>query len=398
MELTTHLKRCFPMPSNSKPSSNAGTMAVPNPDLEVKEGNKSRWACADYRRHSFHHLHEITRYSMSFRSRQVLPLSKRCELSIAAMDGVRYLASLPWFSAMVIIRDQNVLFERYAPDFGYLQPHSLQSISKTLVHLFAGSLVERGLLDLSRSVACYVPEIGSGYADAAVQNLLDMNVTNEYSEDFTDPSSTYFSHEEAMGWRLPENPGAERNQHDFLCSVRSHDTINRSGHVQYKDANTELLGWIVERAGGHPLRKLLADVADAAGLEGALHVTTDREGVPSLSGGLCLSARDVARYFSIFIREGCGVSGEPAGSAGFLRDSLKRGIPMQSPFGNLRYSNHLMVSATSFGHGGWGGQYVIANPGSGRIAVLLSVLENEHGNNHEYLAPVLEILEQVISE
>ena len=70
---------------------------------------------------------------------------------------------------------------------------------------------------------------------------------------------------------------------------------------------------------------------------------------------------------------------------------------MCSPFETLRYSNHLMVSATSFGHGGWGGQYVLANPGSGRIAVLLGVLENEHGNNNQYLGPVLEILEQVVS-
>ncbi len=75
--------------------------------------------------------------------------------------------------------------------------------------------------------------------------------------------------------------------------------MNHDGQLQYKDANTDVLGWIAERVSGRPLRAFLADIADAAGLEGALHVTTDREGVPSLHGGASLTARDLARYFTL---------------------------------------------------------------------------------------------------
>jgi len=184
-----------------------------------------------------------------------------------------------------------VLFERYAPDFGPDQPHSIQSITKTLMNLMVGRLVEQGVLDLSKTIEHYVPEIGSGYAKATLQQVLNMDVVNDYSQEFADPRATYYRYEEAMGWRLPLDPEQEPTQRGFLPQIASTDPTNHSGHIHYKDANTELLGWVVERAGGRSLRSSLADIVDAAGLEGSFHITTDRAGAPTLSGGGCLTAR-----------------------------------------------------------------------------------------------------------
>jgi CubicO group peptidase (beta-lactamase class C family) len=370
---------------------------IPNADLEIIEGNKCRWSDADHRRYGWHQLHKLVRYSASLRAARTLPLEKRMDLAIAELHDVQHLTSLPWFSAMVVIRGQHVLFERYATDFGPDRPHSIQSISKTLMHLVMGQLVEEGVIELSRQVADYLPEIGSGYACASVQEVLNMDVVNDYSEDFSDPHATYYRHEGAMGWRLPGDSAGPQTEQSFLRTIASSDTVNRTGQTQYKDANTTLLGWIAERASGRPVRTFLADIVDASGIEGVFHITTDREGFPNVEGGVCVTARDLARYLSIFVRGGRGVNGETVGSQAFLEQALASGVRMPYPFEGIRYSNHLMVRGRSVGHGGWGGQYAMANLDTGVVGVFFSVLENEHAINRDYLGPVIRMLDSVTS-
>lgn len=370
---------------------------VPNKDLEVVEGNKARWTHADDRRFGWHNLHRIARYGMSFRAARVMTLEKRADPSIAEHEAVRRLTSLPWFSAMVVVRGQHILFERYSGDFGKDRPHSIQSITKTTMHLVIGQLVDRGILDLSERIAHYIPEIGSGYARATLQQVLNMDVVNDYSEDFTDSGADYYRHEEAMGWRLPRDPLQEQAEHRFIEGVTSADITNRTGLTQYKDANTAVLGWVAERASGRPLRAFLADIVDAAGLEGTFHITADREGVVTVEGGACLTARDLARYLAIFVRRGHGVAGETVGSAAFLEQTLSSGVPMPPPYAGIRYSNHLMVSGKTVGHGGWGGQYAMANLDTGTIGVFFSVIENQHATNRDYLGPVVQMLESITS-
>jgi CubicO group peptidase (beta-lactamase class C family) len=373
-------------------------LTVANPDLEVVAGNKSHWSRADHRRHGWHNLHGLTRYGMSFRSARVMTLEKRMDLAIAGLEPVQRLTSLPWFSAMVVVRGQHILFERYAPDFDRAHPHSIQSITKTFLNLIIGKLVDEGVLELSRTVAHYVPEMGSGYATATLQQVLNMDVANEYSEDFANPNATYYAHEEAMGWRLPRELKREETEHSFLVGLQSADTTNCTGHVQYKDANTAVLAWIAERASARPLRAFVADIVDAAGLEGTFYITTDREGVPTFEGGGCLTPRDLARYFSIFARQGRGVSGELVGSEAFIRRTLSSGVPMPAPYETIRYSNQTMLFGRTLGHGGWGGQYALLNVDTGAVGVFLSVIENEHANNGDYLPPIMQMLERATSE
>ncbi len=153
----------------------------------------SHWSHADNRRHGWHNLHRIARYSMSLRAARVMPLSRRMRLAIAEREDVQRLTALPWFSAMVITRGAHVLFERYAPDFGPAAPHSLQSITKSMMNLIIGRTIADAGLDLSRRIEHYLPEIGSGYASATVQQALDMDVVNDYTEDFADPGARTIS-------------------------------------------------------------------------------------------------------------------------------------------------------------------------------------------------------------
>ena len=81
-------------------------------------------------------------------------------------------------------------------------------VTQTTINLMVGRLVEEGRLDLSRKVSEIVPEMGDGYRDATLQQVLDMVVTNMfvegYADDYLDASvATGYSRQEVgLGWRL----------------------------------------------------------------------------------------------------------------------------------------------------------------------------------------------------
>ena len=372
------------------------TTTDPNPDLLVGEGDRPGWNQPDRRRRAFHNMHTVFRYSLGIRAPEVLRLGKVVDRRIGDLASVRRLTGTAHFSGMVAVRGGDVLFERYAPDFGPDQPHSVQSITKTTMNLVVGLLVEQGKVDLGKEVRHYLPDIGSGYATATVQDVLDMNVINDYSEDYSDPLASVFLQEVAMGWRLPGPVTREIPNREFVRGIKSADVANRLGLVQYKSANTDVIGEIAERVSGRPLRDMLIDIVEAAGLEGTFHIGTDRAGTPIINGGACLTARDLARYALLFVRGGRGVGGQQVGSRAFIETTrVRKGVPYAAPRDWQRYSNHTVTDGQCLGHGGYGGQYMLANPDTGVVVVFFSVLEDAAAHDPAYSAEVIRMAEEV---
>ena len=374
-------------------------MANPNPDLAIGPDARPRWNSSAHRRHGFHNLHRIARYVHSFRAAAVLPLTLEADLAIAARDDVARLTASPWFSAMVVARGDKVLYEKYAPDFPPDQPHSIMSISKTTMQLEIGRLWSAGLLSLDEKLGDILPWAGAGYAGARLQDVLDMNVSNAYSEDYSDPMTQAFLHEAATGMRLPPASEPEVSVQTFLSGIGfaegTTDTVNRSGQAMYKSANTDMLAAVAQVKGGRSVSAILTDIADAAGLEGALHVATDRSGFASTNGGICLTARDLARYGLLIARRGVGVGGEIVGSADFIARTLAGGVPMPAPRTHLRYSNQTNTNGRWLGHGGYGGQYMLVDLQTGTTAVFLSVLQDRDGYDAAYYPPIIAMLESI---
>jgi len=366
-----------------------------NYSLETVDNQKPFWNSPEHRRWGFHNLYRNARFSMSLRSDCVLELEQHIDQRIGDMDDVRRLTESKIFSAMVVVRGQYILHEAYASDFGPDCLHSIQSISKTLLNLIMGSLVAEGKVDLSCSVEDYVPDIGSGYAGASIQQVLDMDVVNSYSEDYRDPFASSYMHEVSTGWRLPTANEIDETQIEFLRKITSDDTTNRTGEAQYKSANTDVLGVVAEAASGRPLRAFLIDIAEAAGLEHALHINTDREGMPWMSSGGSMTARDLARYGLLYTRRGQGVNGRQVGNDQFIETSLGQGLPMSKPRERLNYSNQTNSNGRWLGHGGYGGQYMLADLESGVVGVFFSVLESEDAYDPEYSMEITNMLQRI---
>ncbi|WP_189521981.1 MULTISPECIES: serine hydrolase [unclassified Mesorhizobium] len=274
---------------------------------------------------------------------------------------------MPHFSAFVVVRDERILYERYAPDFGPDRPQPIMSITKTTLSLMLGRAVADGLVNL--------PEIGTGYAEATVSAVADMD-----NNDIFDPfflSVSRYDEEAVTGWRLPREGAKERTYRSFVCGITGGDLTNRTGYALYKTGNPDVIGWIIERASGRALRDWLIEIVEAAGLEGCFHIIFDREGVPLVGDGACLTARDLARHGLLFARKGEGIDGRRVGDVTFIADTRRNlGPSMPEPRDWMRYSRMVKTDGTWLGHGGYGGQYMLANPHTGTVVVYFGVMEN----------------------
>jgi CubicO group peptidase (beta-lactamase class C family) len=260
-----------------------------------------------------------------------------------------------------------------------------------------GALIAEGRVDPARAVSHYLPWIGSGYSGATVGALLNMDVENDFSENYDDPKADCYREEEALGWRLPTDDGPEMTLRDFAASLTGGDPTNRSGYARYKSANTDVLTLIAAETSAEPLARRIEAIADAAGYSGAFHISLSPDLYPAFSGGGCLSARDLARFGLLLARGGQGVDGTVVGSAHFTRASLSDSAPILNPsLSSVRYSNHIMTDGHWLGHAGYGGQFLMVGMKTGRVAAFLSVLENESGYDRAYMDNIIRSLRDIL--
>ena len=175
---------------------------TPNPTLVTLRDNKAKWNLPEYRRTGYRNLHKINRYGLLLRSDYVLLLNENSKDEIDKINSVREMTSHKSFCSLIVGRGQEIFFEKYAKDFSSETPHTIMSISKMFLNLFVGELVEKGELQLEKPIGYYLPNIGEGYSKATVQNVLNMNIINAFTEDYTDPYSTSFMHETVGGLSL----------------------------------------------------------------------------------------------------------------------------------------------------------------------------------------------------
>ncbi|MGB7244647.1 MAG: serine hydrolase [Sulfitobacter sp.] len=388
-------------------ASNSSLTLTRNPYLVSAENGQPEFNQGDTRRWAWRNLYKLNRYGLTLRSENVLQLYKRFEDRIGKMPELRRLTSTTMFSGMVVVQKDKILFERYAPDFGPDMPHSIQSITKTTLNLIYGRLVAEGKVDLDATVETYLSDIGSGYRGVTVQDVLDMNVTNNYEEDYLAPYrkptkasdlTGYRRGDVGLGWQLPPVGEDDFSMRSFLKEILSDDTGNPGNFMQYKSANSDVAGWIAEVAGGRDLKDWLADITNAAGLEHAFHISMDRDYFPILSGGGSLTARDLARYGLIFGRGGRGVNGEMIGNSDFIEATRKSGgTILEDTDGQHRYHNQIFTGGECLSHGGYAGQMLMTNPDKEAAISFFSVLENEDGDEDHYLPEVVAMMDQVMT-
>src|SRR5205823_4579046 len=89
----------------------------------------------------------------------------------------------------------------------------------------------------------------------------------------------------------------------------------------YRSCETGVLGWVCERAAGTRMADLIAELVwGAIGAECDAEITCDGEGTAVHDGGMCATARDLARFGIMLLADG-QVAGSPVVPAEWLRES-----------------------------------------------------------------------------
>jgi len=375
-----------------------------NPNLVILRDNKPKWYLPETRRDGYRNLHKINRYGLLFRSDLVLKLTKNFNKDIGKKTSVKKMTNHKYFCSLLVGKNQEILYEKYASDFSKSQPQTIMSITKMFINLFIGELLEKKMIDLNNNISHYLPNIGTGYASAKIQDVLNMNIDNSYSEDYTDPYTSSYLHEFVIGWRLPKNLKDIETQDRYLNKIeakKDKDLFNNSEFSHYKSANTDVLGLLVEKISGKPLRDWLLSAVEAAGFEDALYMGTDRNYTPWIAGGGCLISRDFLRYGLLFSRKGHGVENRKVGSASFIDQTLKnKGTKYMELKKDkfLYYSNSTMKSGDWIGHSGLGGQFLAVNLKTGIVASYFSVIDTPSGTDEKYKADMINMLDEIVCE
>jgi CubicO group peptidase (beta-lactamase class C family) len=219
---------------------------------------------------------------------------------------------------LVILLDGQVAFEFYANGTTKETPHILMSATKSVVGLVAGILHDRGDLDVDALASKYVPEIAAtAYRGATIRHLLDMRTGVVLDED---QQRAYAA---ASGWDRVA-PGTTPNFHHFYENLTA-AAAPHGGPFAYLSANTDLLGWVIERATKRSFAELAGDLLwKPMGAGGETYITVDAKGAPRCTGGLCATVRDFARLGQLVLMKGRRGANQIV-PAGWLEDIAANG-------------------------------------------------------------------------
>ena len=229
--------------------------------------------------------------------------------------------------AFVVLKRGRIAMEWYGNGMNATTPHIVFSVSKSICGTLGGILRDRGLLDPDDVVADYIPELASSvYAGCTIRHLLDMAVGIAFNEDYEDPTGDVARYRHAAGWDpLPagETPIDLRG---FLA-LQKPDGAKHGELFHYVSTNTDVLGWVYERACDQPYADILSEYLWAPlGAEHDAYITVDAHDAMRAAGGICVTPHDLARFGEMICRRGVA-DGQQVVSGDWIDDINERGDP-----------------------------------------------------------------------
>ena len=296
------------------------------PPEEPNRASLANWRKAPYCHWAFHHVREI------------IPSAKISndpidvwELESGAIDtsslGLDDAMVKTDSDAVVVLHKDKLVHETYRNGMTWQDPHILMSVSKSMLGLVAGTLVERGELAENDLVTKHVPELANtAYAGAKVRDLLDMRAGVLFEEDYLATDGPIIDYRFAANWNPVPKDYVASDLRSFMSLLTRSDGPH-GGRFHYVSPNTDLLAWVFERATGIRYAELVSErLWRPLGAEAAGYITVDRIGGARAAGGKCMLARDLARV-GMMMANGGKRDGKQVVPASWLEDIIKNGDP-----------------------------------------------------------------------
>ena len=296
------------------------------PPAEPNRASLANWRKAPYCHWAFHHVREIIPSAE-------IPNdpTKVWELEPSTMDtsnlGLDEAMARTDCDAVVVLHKDKLVHESYRNGMTSRDPHILMSVSKSMLGLVAGTLVERGELAEDDLITKYVPELkNTAYVGATVRDLLDMRAGVLFDEDYLATEGPIIDYRYAANWNPVPKDHAPIDLRSFMSLLTEPDGPH-GGRFHYVSPNTDLLAWVFERASGMRYAKLVSErLWKPLGAEAPGYITVDRIGGARAAGGKCFLARDLARV-GMMMANGGQRNGKQVVPSSWLEDIVKNGDP-----------------------------------------------------------------------
>ncbi|HEX7250455.1 MAG TPA: serine hydrolase [Burkholderiales bacterium] len=293
------------------------------PNTAAEQVTLANWRVAPFSRWGFHHVRDIVPSAdIPNDPASVMPLPE----AHRKLELGEFLEATDTDGLLVLHRGRVVL-EHYARGLKAENPHILMSVTKSMLGLLAGILAARGVLDVERQVTSVLPELAStGFRGATIRHLLDMRSGIAFDEDYLATSGPIVEYRKATGWNPLQAGEAPSDLRSFFATLTGTEGPH-GGIFRYISPNTDLLGWVIERAAGRRYADLMSELLwKPLGAERSAYITVDRLGAPRVAGGMCVTLRDLARVGQL-IAQGGARDGRQVIPAAWIDDILNAGDP-----------------------------------------------------------------------
>ncbi|MGM9477667.1 serine hydrolase domain-containing protein [Pedobacter sp. GSP4] len=146
-------------------------------------------------------------------------------------------------NAFLVIRNDSVLYERYAHGYSDSTLTSVFSGAKSIISILIGQAIGEGSIkSLNDKVTQYIPELKANpaFENITLKNLLDMKSGLEFNDALGGVIKAFFSDEAKYYYT-----------DDMQAQLLKVKLVNQPGTVwQYKSIDPILLGWVLKKATG----------------------------------------------------------------------------------------------------------------------------------------------------
>lgn len=241
-------------------------------------------------------------------------------------------------TALLVLKDGQMVMERYAltggPDVHWIS----WSVSKSFVSALVGIAVHEGhIRSIEDPISDYIPvPKGSAYHGVSIKHVLQMSSGARWNEDYSDPSCDVF--------RLAAAMGGAMSLEEFVAGMA---TESPPGTVcRYNSGETQALGMLLAYATKRTLSDYMQEkLFEPLGMNAAGYWLVDKIGKEMAFAGLNLIARDFIKIGELYRNDGVW-NGQQVVPSAWVKASITADAPHLVP-GKPWLSDHTLP----FGYG-----------------------------------------------
>lgn len=277
-------------------------------------------------------------------------------------------------NALLIIKDDRIVFERYLNQTDENTHFISMSVAKSITSILTGMAIADGAIaSVNDLIVKYIPELkDSGYADVTIRQALMMRSGCNWDE--------RYDFEKATPMSELHNGAIVENRIRFTSPALTLKSIHAPGkHFNYSTVETGVLGWVLERATGKPVEDYMAERWwQKAGMQSyGFWIADGKPGVGKVVNGMGFNAvlRDYGRIGLMMLRNGVANRQQLLPRA-WIREST---IPDESnepiaPGARLGYQYQwwTLTNSDAYIAIGLQGQFIYVDPTTNTVVVKMS--------------------------